>query len=171
MFATKSQKRGAQRKLTSLKDRPFPGEDYKAGASLNKDIQQGVWRGSSGRVLAERRRVEAGDPGPRVRKPAFPSAALDGPGVTFGLCMRTRTLKESRGCKHHTWNPPVNAGDKRDAGSIPGSGRSPRGGRGNPLQYSCLENSMNRVWRATVQRVTASWTQPKRLHTQGSLAR
>ena len=37
-------------------------------------------------------------------------------------------------------NPPANAGDVRDAGSIPGSGRSPGGGHGNPLQHSCLEN-------------------------------
>ena len=36
-------------------------------------------------------------------------------------------------------NPPANAGDKGDVGSIPGSGRSPGGGHGNPLQYSCLE--------------------------------
>ena len=39
-------------------------------------------------------------------------------------------------------NPPANAGDIRDAGLIPGSGRSPGGGHGNPLQYSCLENPM-----------------------------
>ena len=38
-------------------------------------------------------------------------------------------------------NPPANAGDARDLGSIPGSGRSPRVGNGNPLQYCCLENS------------------------------
>ena len=38
-------------------------------------------------------------------------------------------------------NPPTNAGDIRDMGSIPGSGRSPGGGHGNPLQYSCLDNS------------------------------
>ena len=38
-------------------------------------------------------------------------------------------------------NPPANAGDERDAGSIPGLGSSPREGHGNPLQYSCLENS------------------------------
>ena len=38
-------------------------------------------------------------------------------------------------------NPPTSAGNIRDAGSIPGSGRSPRGGNGNPLQYSCLEKS------------------------------
>ena len=41
-------------------------------------------------------------------------------------------------------NLPVNAGDRRDLGSIPGLGRSPGGGHGNPLQYSCLENPMQR---------------------------
>jgi len=41
-------------------------------------------------------------------------------------------------------NPPADAGDIRDAGSIPGSERSPGGELGNPLQYSCLENSMDR---------------------------
>ena len=42
-------------------------------------------------------------------------------------------------------NPPVTAGDTGNTGSIPGSGRSPGGGNGNPLQYSCLENSMDRA--------------------------
>ena len=52
-------------------------------------------------------------------------------------------------------NPPANAEDVRDMGSIPGSGRSPGGGYGNPLQYSRLENPMDRgVWRATVHGVT-----------------
>ena len=47
-------------------------------------------------------------------------------------------------------NPPANAGDIRDAGSIPGSSISPGGGNGNPLQHSCLENPMDRgAWRAT----------------------
>ena len=41
-------------------------------------------------------------------------------------------------------NPHANAGDSRDVSLIPGSGRSPGGGNGNPLQYSCLENSMDR---------------------------
>ena len=41
-------------------------------------------------------------------------------------------------------NPPVNAGDLRDAGSIVASGRSPKGRNGNPLQYACLENPMDR---------------------------
>ena len=48
-----------------------------------------------------------------------------------------------------------NAGATGDVGSIPGLGRSPGGGNGNPLQYSCLENPMNRgAWQATVHRVT-----------------
>ena len=46
-------------------------------------------------------------------------------------------------------NLPANAGDVRDAGLIPGSGRSPGEGNGNPFQYSCLENPMDREgWRA-----------------------
>ena len=56
-------------------------------------------------------------------------------------------------------NPPANAGDTRDLGSIPGSGRSPREGKGNPLQYSCLENPMDRgAWRAMVHSVSQSRT-------------
>ena len=52
-------------------------------------------------------------------------------------------------------NLPANAGDIRDTGSIPGSGRSPGGGHGNPLQYSCLKNPMDRgFWQAAVHRVT-----------------
>ena len=54
-------------------------------------------------------------------------------------------------------NRPANAGDIRDAVSIPGSGRSLGGGHGNPLQYSCLENPMDRgAWWVTVQGVTES---------------
>ena len=56
-------------------------------------------------------------------------------------------------------NLSANAGDIRDSGSIPGSGRSPGGGHGNPLQYSCLENPMDRGdWWATVHGVTESDT-------------
>ena len=52
-------------------------------------------------------------------------------------------------------NPPASAGDTGDTGSIPGSGTPPGGGPDNPLQYSCLENPMDRgVWQATVYRVT-----------------
>ena len=56
-------------------------------------------------------------------------------------------------------NPPANAGDIRDSDSIPGSGRFPGGEHGNVLQYSCLENPMDRgAWRAIDHRVTKSWT-------------
>ena len=52
-------------------------------------------------------------------------------------------------------NPPANAGDVRDIGSIPGSGRSHGGRHGNPLQYSCLENPMDKgAWWARVHSVT-----------------
>ena len=55
--------------------------------------------------------------------------------------------------------PVVNAGDVRDLGSIPGLGRSPGGGNGNPLWYSFLENPADRgVWSATVHEVTKSRT-------------
>ena len=57
-------------------------------------------------------------------------------------------------------NLSVNAGDARDAGLIPGSGRSPGGGHNNPLQYSCLGNPMDRgAWWATVYGVAKSQTQ------------
>ena len=59
-------------------------------------------------------------------------------------------------------NLPANAGDTRDTGLIPGFGRSPGGGHGNPLQYSCLENPMDRGdWKATVHGVAKSLTQLK----------
>ena len=56
-------------------------------------------------------------------------------------------------------NPPANAGDTREVGLIPGLGRSSEVGNGNPLQYSCLENPMDRAARqATVHRITKSQT-------------
>ena len=59
---------------------------------------------------------------------------------------------------------PAYAGDIRDSGSVLGLGRAPGGGNGNPLQYSCLENPMDRgAWRATVHGVAKSWIQLKQL--------
>ena len=56
-------------------------------------------------------------------------------------------------------NLPVNAGDIRDVGSVPGLGRSPGEGNGNPHQYSCLKISMDRgAWWATIRRVAKSQT-------------
>ena len=65
-------------------------------------------------------------------------------------------------CKEST----CNAGDTEQTSLIPESGRSPGGGHGNPPQYSCLENPMDRgAWRAAVHGITKSWTQLKRLRT------
>ena len=68
-------------------------------------------------------------------------------------------------------NLPANAGDEGDVGSIPGAGRSPGVGNGNPFQYSCLENTMDRgVWQATVHGVTELDT-TEHLHRDGSFWR
>ena len=57
-------------------------------------------------------------------------------------------------------NLPANAGDTGGVGSISGSGKSPGGGNGNPLQYSSLGNPMDRkAWQVTVHRITKSWIQ------------
>ena len=59
-------------------------------------------------------------------------------------------------------NPPTNARHVKDVGSIPGLGRCPGGGQGNPLQYYCLGNLMDRgAWQAVVLRVEKSWTRLK----------
>ena len=63
-------------------------------------------------------------------------------------------------------NPPANAGHIRDASSIPESGRSPEAGHGNPLQYSCMGNYLDRgAWRAIIHRVAKIWTHLKQLST------
>jgi len=63
-------------------------------------------------------------------------------------------------------NLPANAGDVKDVGLIPGSGRSPAGGHGHPLQYSGLETLVGRgAWWAAVHRVTQSQTRLERLST------
>ena len=62
-------------------------------------------------------------------------------------------------------NLPANVEDVGGTGWIPGLGRPPGGAHGNPLQYSCLENPMNRgAWQITVHRVTKSWTQSDLAH-------
>ena len=67
-------------------------------------------------------------------------------------------------------NLPANAGDTRDSGLIPGLERSPGESQGNPLQYSCLENPMDRrAWRATFHRVANSWTRLKKLSTHAHI--
>ena len=67
-------------------------------------------------------------------------------------------------------NLPAKAGDLRDMGLIPGSGRSLKRGHANPLQYSCLENPTDSgAWRATVHRVSKSWTPLKPLKQVGTM--
>ena len=70
----------------------------------------------------------------------------------------TYTLKWASQVEVVVKNLPANAGDIRDAGSVPGSGRSPGGGHGNPLQYRYLENPTDRIWGVIVHRVANSWT-------------
>ena len=66
-------------------------------------------------------------------------------------------------------NPPANARDVKDTGSVPGLGRSSGEGHGNPLQCSCLENPMDRgAWWDAVHRVTKSWTQLKQFNIHAS---
>ena len=72
---------------------------------------------------------------------------------------RMNTLKRGFSGGSVVKNPLANAGDAGDVGSIPGSGRSPGGGNGNPLQYSCLRNSMDRgAWWAIILGVAKSQT-------------
>ena len=69
-------------------------------------------------------------------------------------------------------NSPANVGDTRDTGSIPGSGRSPGEGNGNPLQCSCLENPRDRgAWCAAVYGVAQSQTRLKRLSSSSNRSR
>jgi len=66
-------------------------------------------------------------------------------------------------------NLPANAGDSGDAGSIPGSGRTPVGGNGYPLQYSCLGTPMDRgAWQATVHGVAKEWDMTEQLKNNNS---
>ena len=90
--------------------------------------------------------------------------------VSLGCCNKILQTREINGTVpggSAVKNPPANAGD---SGSIPGSVRSPGGGHGNPLQYSCPENPMDRgAWQTTVHGVAKSWTRLRRLSTHRGL--
>ena len=80
---------------------------------------------------------------------------------TLGLlhCRQILYHLSHQGCNPGGLDDKESTGNAGDPGSIPGSGRSPGEGNGNPFQYSCPENPMERgVWQATVQRVAKSWT-------------
>ena len=92
-------------------------------------------------------------------------------GTSYMVSLKAQTV-ENPSVMQETWvqslgqEDPDNAGNLRDLGLIPGLGRSPRGGHGNPLQYSRLKNFMDRGgWRVTIHRVAKSWTKLKRLST------
>ena len=81
------------------------------------------------------------------------------------LGLKYHILWDFSGCASGK-EPTCQCRDVRDTGSIPGLKRSPGGGYGNPLQYSCLENPMDRgAWQATIHSVAKSWAQLKRLST------
>ena len=82
------------------------------------------------------------------------------PKENFGLNYPSYLSKSGFPCDSEVKNLPANAGNLEDADLMPETGRSPGGGNGNPLQYSCLENLMGRGdWWVTVRRVTKSQTQ------------
>ena len=98
-----------------------------------------------------------------LQSSAFFIVQLSHPYMTTGKTIAlTRQILVGRGFPGGTRGkePPANAGDIRDTNLIPGSGRSPGGGHGNPPQYSCLENPMDRgAWWAAVHGVAKSRTQ------------
>ena len=86
--------------------------------------------------------------------------------ICFGICLSSKWFHLKLTFFFSMKNLAANAGDIRDVGSVPNLGRSPRGGHGNPLQNSCLENPMDRgAWRATVHGVAKSQTRLKWLST------
>ena len=118
-------------------------------------------------------------PDPGIEPTSLMSLALAGGFLTTGATWEARTQKRAKFLNLRDlvffdshlcfwlprWvvsvgkNPPASAGEAGDLGSIPGSGRSPGEGSGNPLQYFCLGNPMDRgAWPATVYGVTESWT-------------
>ena len=82
-------------------------------------------------------------------------------------CRRLKRCRFDLWVRKIPWRRPANAGEVRDMGSIPGLGRSPGGRHDNPLQYSWLENPMDRgAWWALVHRVAKSWIQVKWVSTR-----
>ena len=95
------------------------------------------------------------------------------PFLELSLGLKSHGGKKKYSLWSYTWlvqNPPGNAGDAGDSGSVPGSGRSPGVGNGNPLQYSFLGNPMDRgAWWAAVHKVTKSWTRQSHQHIREEL--
>ena len=96
-----------------------------------------------------------------INMPAF---TVNSVSMTYrSFCKEVMTFQGFLGSSAVKNLPPI-AGDARDSGLIPRSRRSLGGGHGNPLQYSCLENHMDKgAWWATVRRVAKNWTRLKQL--------
>ena len=125
----------------------------------------GLPKGRGGMLGRSRVRNVAMDGLPGSAYPARDQAAGEkGLGLLMdeGVCVGDWACSRASQVALVVKNPPANAGDIRDMGL----GRSPGGGLGNPLQYSCLENPMDRgAWRATVHGMAKSWTRLKQLST------
>ena len=99
------------------------------------------------------------NPGIKPRSPTLQADSLPSEPPEEPHTLDTRPLSRASQMALVVKNLPAKAGDLRNLGSIPGLGRSSSGGHGNPLQYSCLENPMDReAWWATVHGVTKSQT-------------
>ena len=126
-----------------------------------------------GRVWKKTR--EAGEEwgwGRALRKPSLGSYVLDEP-WRVRSCSKSSPASFGKGFPMAlvVKNPPANTGETREEGSVPGPGRPPGGGNGNPLQYSCLENVVDRgAWWATVHSFAKSQTHWSDLaHTHAAL--
>ena len=145
-----SKENGYRRKNKSQADTSPAPEDQKLTLSPGNTLKFQGKEGLVGEETASRYSTPAPWCSIHTQRPCFCWRwALAGDTHWYGASQVALVVK----------NPPANAGDAGDKGSIPGWGRSPRGGHGNPLQYSCLENPMDRgAWRATVYGVTKSRT-------------
>ena len=131
----------------------LPSGSSQSGAGQpgpGKHITKGIMalpKGRGGTLGRSRVKNVAMDGLPESAYPARHQAAGEkGLGLLTdkGVCVRNWAQSRASQVALVVKDPPASAGDIRDMGSIPGSGRSPGGGRGNPLQYSCLENPMDR---------------------------
>ena len=136
------------------------------GSSVHRFSRQEYWRGLPF--------PSPGDPPNTWIEPRSPALQVDSLVGSLGLgkpFLEQRQLSQNPGDSRLqadvvVKNPLSNTGDIRDLDSVPGSGRSPGGGHGNPLQYSCLEKPTDRgAWWAAVLGVTQSQTRLKQLGT------
>ena len=109
-------------------------------------------------MLCEEGENDTGDPS-FLSLPLLPTGSFRNQQQIFGFISYEVLTQGASQVALVVKSPPASARDVRDMDLIPGLGRSPGGGHGNPLQYSCLENPMDRgAWWATVHGIAKSWT-------------